>query len=52
MLCYMESFKVECTYVEHKVKSGIFSVSTKRSEYDCILKDVVSSWDLIQMFLE
>jgi len=35
----MGPFKGKCTDAEQKVKPGIVAVSTKRSGYDCMLKD-------------
>ncbi|XP_073220334.1 uncharacterized protein [Cicer arietinum] len=37
--CYMAPFKGQCADAEQKVKPGIVTVSTKRSGYDCLLKD-------------
>lgn len=35
----MEPFEGRCADVEQKMKPGIVTVSSKRSGYDCVLKD-------------
>ncbi|KAL3038645.1 hypothetical protein AAZX31_01G143900 [Glycine max] len=37
--CYMDPFKGQCADAEQKMEPGIVNVSTKRSGYDCLLKD-------------
>ncbi|TKY70223.1 MORC family CW-type zinc finger protein 3 [Spatholobus suberectus] len=37
--CYMEPFKGQCADAEQKMEPGIVNVSTKRSGYDCTLKN-------------
>ncbi|XP_017427254.1 uncharacterized protein LOC108335676 isoform X9 [Vigna angularis] len=37
--CFMEPFKGQCSDSEQKMALGIVNVSTKRSGYDCLLKD-------------
>lgn len=35
----MDPFKGQCADAEQKMEPGIVNVSTKRSGYDCLLKD-------------
>ncbi|KAL2348718.1 hypothetical protein Fmac_002718 [Flemingia macrophylla] len=37
--CFMEPFEGHCADAEQKMEHGVVNVSTKRSSYDCMLKD-------------